>query len=345
MTPTLSALDLIYVHANQTSAEAIQASLGTVALADELGYQRYWFAEHHNMPAIASTSPAVLIAAATGRTSRIRLGSGGVMLPNHSPFIIAEQFAALEGIAPGRIDLGIGRAPGSDTVVSYLLRQDGAASSVNEFPQNVMSVRALVSPEGAELDLGPRGTYQVKATGRPATAPEIWLLGSSNYSAELAARLSLPYVFANHFAGRGIEEAMHIYRSSFQPSDAYPQPTSFVTVNVAVAETAEEAHLRALPHLRAHAGLRLNRPLIPTETAETARDAAPDPQLDPLVERLRDVWVIGTPEDAMARISKLASDNGVDEVMVVPQLSPLEDEPADQAIGVDNTLRLLAAQA
>ena len=147
----LSVLDLVPVRTGQTSAQAIAASLATADAADRLGYRRYWFAEHHNMPAVASTTPPVLVAAAAARTSRIRLGSGGVMLPNHSPLVVAEQFAALEAIAPGRIDLGIGRAPGSDPVITQLLRQSGTTSDVDRFPDNIRDILALSSPEGASL--------------------------------------------------------------------------------------------------------------------------------------------------------------------------------------------------
>ena len=148
-TPALSVLDLVPVRTGQTSAQAVAASLALVARADALGYRRYWFAEHHNMPAVASTTPPVLIAAAAARSSRIRVGSGGVMLPNHSPLVVAEQFAALEALAPGRIDLGIGRAPGSDPVITQLLRMSGTTTDVERFPEHIRDILSLVSPDGA----------------------------------------------------------------------------------------------------------------------------------------------------------------------------------------------------
>ncbi|MGQ3256193.1 MAG: MsnO8 family LLM class oxidoreductase, partial [Microbacterium aurantiacum] len=146
--PALSILDLVPVRTGQTSAEAVASSLTLAARADELGMRRYWFAEHHNMPAVASTTPPVLIAAAAARTSRIRVGSGGVMLPNHAPLVVAEQFAALEALAPGRVDLGLGRAPGSDPVITQLLRQSGTTSDVDRFPDHVRDIRSLVSRDG-----------------------------------------------------------------------------------------------------------------------------------------------------------------------------------------------------
>src|SRR5690606_16737140 len=148
-TVALSVLDLVPVRTGQTSREAVAASLTLAAHADRLGYRRYWFAEHHNMPAVASTTPPVLIAAAAGRTQQIRLGSGGVMLPNHAPLLVAEQFAALEAIAPGRVDLGLGRAPGSDPVITQLLRASGTPRDVEQFPQHVQDITLLMSSEGA----------------------------------------------------------------------------------------------------------------------------------------------------------------------------------------------------
>lgn len=162
--PSLSVLDLVPVRHGQTSAQAMSAALDLVERADRLGYRRYWFAEHHNMPSVASTTPPVLIAAAAARTSRIRVGSGGVMLPNHSPLIVAEQFAALEALAPGRIDLGIGRAPGSDPVITQLLNRSGTTSDVSRFPDHVTDIMALTSPEGATVRFTSGSEYQVKAT-------------------------------------------------------------------------------------------------------------------------------------------------------------------------------------
>jgi len=248
--PALAVLDLVPVRAGQTSADAVAASLALASRADELGLRRYWFAEHHNMPAVASTTPPVLIAAAATRTRRIRVGSGGVMLPNHAPLVVAEQFAALEALAPGRIDLGIGRAPGSDPVVTQLLRMSGTTSDVERFPDHIRDIRAIVSPEGATIEFASGGTYDVHATPAATAAPEVWLLGSSDYSAQLAAALGLPYVFANHFSGEGLERALALYRGQFRPTAEHPEPRTFLTVNAVAAPTAEEAEERALPQLR-----------------------------------------------------------------------------------------------
>ncbi|WP_345800531.1 LLM class flavin-dependent oxidoreductase [Microbacterium sp. AZCO] len=342
--PALSVLDLVPVRAGQTSAQAVAASLSLVKRADELGYRRYWFAEHHNMPAVASTTPPVLIAAAASRTERIRVGSGGVMLPNHSPLVVAEQFAALEALAPGRIDLGIGRAPGSDPVITQLLRMSGTTSDVERFPEHVRDITRLVGAEGATVQFASGGTYEVHATPAATGAPEVWLLGSSDYSAQLAASLGLPYVFANHFSGEGLERALGLYRSQFQPSEAQPSPRTFLTANVIAAPTADEAEARALPQLRMMARLRQNRPLVPLETVEQARAAASD--FDALGEQImagaRAKWFVGTGDSVRADIASFAARWEVDEVMISPIAGSFDGEEMDASPGRVQTLELLA---
>lgn len=342
--PALSVLDLVPVRAGQTSAQAVAASLALAARADELGYRRYWFAEHHNMPAVASTTPPVLVAAAAARTSRIRVGSGGVMLPNHSPLVVAEQFAALEALAPGRIDLGLGRAPGSDPVITQLLRMSGTTSDVERFPEYVRDIRAIASPEGATIRFTSGGTYDVHATPAATTAPEVWLLGSSDYSARLAASLGLPYVFANHFSGEGLERALHLYRSEFQPTEEHPVPRTFLTANVIAAPTAAEAEERAIPQLRMMARLRQNRPLTPLETVEQAKGAASefDALGDQIMAGARAKWFVGAAETVTAELAAFAAKWDVDEVMISPIAGAYDGEPMDAAAGREQTLDLLA---
>ncbi|WP_194410504.1 LLM class flavin-dependent oxidoreductase [Microbacterium cremeum] len=343
---SLSVLDLVPVRTGQTSAQAVAASLDLVAAADRLGFRRYWFAEHHNMPAVASTTPPVLAAAAAARTSRIRLGSGGVMLPNHSPLVVAEQFAALEAIAPGRIDLGIGRAPGSDPVITQLLRQSGTTSDVERFPEHVRDIVSLVSAEGAALRFTSGGTYDVHATPAATSVPEVWLLGSSDYSAQLAASFGLPYVFANHFSGEGLERALELYRTQFQPSEALAAPRTFLTANVLVAPTSEEAEARALPNLRMTARLRTNRPLGALETVEQAQAGASD--FDALAESFmtsaRAKWFVGAPRAVAESLRAFATRHGVDEVMISPVVGSYENEPMDAAPGRVRTLELLSSE-
>jgi luciferase family oxidoreductase group 1 len=342
--PTLSILDLVPVRTGQTSAQAVAASLSLVQRADELGFRRYWFAEHHNMPAVASTTPPVLIAAAAARTTRIRVGSGGVMLPNHSPLVVAEQFAALEALAPGRIDLGLGRAPGSDPVISQLLRMSGTTSDVERFPEHVRDISRLVGQEGATVQFTSGGTYDVHATPAASGTPEVWLLGSSDYSAQLAAQLGLPYVFANHFSGEGLERALALYRSQYVPRAESPEPRTFLTANAIAAPTAEEAEERALPQLRMMARLRQNKPLGALETVEQARAGASD--FDALGEQImagaRAKWFIGTGESVSAELAAFASQWGVDEVMISPIAGAYDAESMDAAAGRVQTLELLA---
>ncbi|MEW2459403.1 MULTISPECIES: LLM class flavin-dependent oxidoreductase [unclassified Microbacterium] len=338
----LSVLDLVPVRSGQTSAEAIAASLSLAETADRLGYRRYWFAEHHNMPAVASTTPPVLIAAAAARTRRLRLGSGGVMLPNHAPLIVAEQFAALEAIAPGRIDLGLGRAPGSDPVITQLLRGSGTTSDVEQFPRHVQDIAALFSADGATVRFTSGGEYTVRATPAATGVPEVWLLGSSDYSAQLAASHGLPYVFANHFSGQGLERALDLYRTNYRPSEEHPEPRTFLTVNAVAAPTADEAEQRALPQLRMMARLRLNQPLVALETVEQALAAASDAATDQVVQAARSRWFVGTGESVAAEVRAFATQHGVDEVMLSPVAGAFEAEPADTSPGRTQTLELIA---
>ncbi|MCK2034518.1 LLM class flavin-dependent oxidoreductase [Microbacterium sp. SSW1-49] len=342
----LSVLDLVPVRTGQTSTEAIAASLDLAETADRLGYRRYWFAEHHNMPAVASTTPPVLIAAAATRTSRIRLGSGGVMLPNHAPLIVAEQFSALEAIAPGRIDLGLGRAPGSDPVITQLLRGSGTTSDVEQFPRHVQDISALLSGDGATLRFTSGGEYTVHATPAATGVPEVWLLGSSDYSAQLAASHGLPYVFANHFSGQGLERALDLYRTGYRPSEEHPEPRTFLTVNAVASPTVEEAEARALPQLRMMARLRLNKPLTALETVEEAIAAGiaeADAATDQVVQGARSRWFVGTGESVAAEVRDFATRYGVDEVMLSPVAGAYEAEPKSSAVGRAQTLELVAA--
>lgn len=340
----LSVLDLIPVREGQSSAQAVAASLDLVARADALGFRRYWFAEHHNMPAVASTTPPVLVAAAATRTRRIRVGSGGVMLPNHSPLVVAEQFAALEALAPGRIDLGIGRAPGSDPVITQLLFRSGTTSDVDRFPDHVRDILALTSAEGATVRFTSGGEYTVRATPAAAEAPEVWLLGSSDYSAQLAAALGLPYVFANHFSGQGLERALELYRSMYRPSEAHPEPRTFLTANAVAAATDEEAEERALPQLRMMVRLRTNQPLTPLETVERAREgvASADTTARSIMDAARAMWFVGTGEKVASDLHAFAARHGVEEVMISPVAGAYEAEPLDAASGRAQTLELVA---
>ena len=343
-TLALSVLDLIPVRRGQRSADAVAATVALAERADELGLTRYWLAEHHNMPSVASTTPPVLLGVLAGRTARIRLGSGGVMLPNHSPFVVAEQFAALEAAAPGRIDLGIGRAPGSDPVITALLRSTGHTSDVDAFPNHIRDIDTLLGPDGAALRLATGEEYVVRATPAAEGRPELWLLGSSDYSAELAAALGLPYVFAHHFSGDGTERALDLYRSRFQPSETLAAPRTFLTANVVVAETEDEAARLALPQLQHMARLRTGTRLTALDTVEDAL-AAPmtEPQQD-LIATMRARWFVGTADAVGESLAAFAERFGVDEVMVSPSAGAYRGDPLDRVPARERTLELLAAR-
>ena len=339
----LSVLDLVPVRVGQTSVDAVASSVSLAERADALGYRRYWLAEHHNMLSVASTNPPVLLGVLAGRTRSIRLGSGGVMLPNHAPFVIAEQFAALEAAAPGRIDLGIGRAPGSDPVITALLRSTGHTSDVDAFPNNVRDIEALLGADGAGLRLATGEEYTVRATPVAAGVPEIWLLGSSDYSAELAGRLGLPYVFAHHFFGKGAEHALELYRSRFTPSEHLDAPRVFLTANAVAAETEEEAMRLAMPQLRQMALLRTGGTLPPMETVESVGTAPTTAQQARLIEETAQTWFVGEAGEVAGRIAAFAERFGIDEVMVSAIAGASVDDPIDRTPARERTLELLAA--
>jgi len=342
--PTLSVLDLVPVRTDQATGDAVAATLALARTADALGYERYWLAEHHNMPSVAATNPPVLIGLVAGATERIRVGSGGVMLPNHAPLVVAEQFALLEAAFPGRIDLGIGRAPGTDPVTSYALRHGAGGVSdeaVTRFPEYVDNVLAMMAPAGVGLSVQGR-THALRATPLARTVPTIWLLGSSDYSARLAAAKGMPYVFAHHFSGSGTAEALELYRSTFRPSPELDAPRTFLTVNVAVAETDQEARRLALPQLQAMLALRTGAELRPQLLVEEAEKIELAPAHADLVERMAERWVIGSPESARARIAELAATYAVDEVMVHPVAGAYTGTEPGSAPAREETLRLLA---
>ena len=230
MTP-VSILDLVPVILGETPREALRKSLGLIQHAERLGYKRYWVAEHHNMTGIASAATSVVIGYLAGGTSTIRVGSGGIMLPNHSPLVIAEQFGTLESIYPGRIDLGLGRAPGTDARTVRALRR--APGRADDFPQDVVELQKLLAT--------PESGQSVRAVPGAGTEVPIWLLGSSTFGAQLAAQLGLPYAFASHFAPDALLSALDVYRREFKPSKQLDQPYAMAGVNVVAAESDDEA--------------------------------------------------------------------------------------------------------
>ncbi len=229
--PPLSILDLAHINEGATASDALRNSLELAQRAEALGYNRFWLAEHHNMVGIASAATSVAIAHVAGGTKTIRVGAGGIMLPNHSPLVIAEQFGTLDALFPGRIDLGVGRAPGTDQRTMLALRRD--PSSADTFPQDVLELQALLGP------LQPGQAIQA-VPGTDSNVP-IWILGSSLFGAQLAAMLGLPYAFASHFAPNALFQALQVYRERFQPSAQLDKPYAMVGVNVIAADTDAEA--------------------------------------------------------------------------------------------------------
>jgi luciferase family oxidoreductase group 1 len=233
--PDYSLLELASVREGDSVATTLKNSVAYAQLAEKLGFKRFWLAEHHNMEGISSSATSVLIGHIAGKTQSIRVGSGGVMLPNHPPLVIAEQFGTLESLYPGRIDLGLGRAPGTDPVTARALRRDGMGAE--QFPEDIAQLQYLLGP----LQPG----QAVKAIPGAGTNVPIWLLGSSLYSAQLAAMRGLPYAFAGHFAPRLYREALMTYRENFQPSEQLKQPYAMLAIPAIPAESLEEAELLA----------------------------------------------------------------------------------------------------
>lgn len=228
----VSILDLVPILSGKTAADSFKNSLDLAQQAEHLGYNRYWLAEHHNMAGIASSATSLLIGYIAGGTSRIRVGSGGIMLPNHAPLIVAEQFGTLETLYPGRIDLGLGRAPGTDQVTSMALRRD-LMGSVEDFPSNVVELKSYLGLADP--------TARVRAVPGQGLNVPIWILGSSTFGAQLAGMLGLPYAFASHFAPTSLIAALQVYRDSFKPSDSLKEPYVMACINVVAADTDEEA--------------------------------------------------------------------------------------------------------
>jgi luciferase family oxidoreductase group 1 len=303
----LSVLDLAIVSSGASTAAALADTTRLAQRAEALGYARFWVAEHHNMPTVASTTPAVLIAHLAASTSTIRVGSGGVMLPNHAPLVVAEQFAMLEALHPGRIDLGIGRAPGTDPATAAALRRAPAALSVEDFPRHLLDVMGLLGDRRTSDGMWQRFT----ATPAAASTPLIVLLGSSSYSAQLAGQLGLPFAFAHHFDTGGTLQALEQYRRHFEPSAALEQPYAIVTASVLTAASDEEAQWLAGPGQLMMLGVRTGRftPLV------SAQIAAGHPELA-VAQRMPSNRIIGMVDGVVARLTQLAHQTAANELMI-----------------------------
>jgi luciferase family oxidoreductase group 1 len=300
----LSVLDLAPVPAGETSAQALRNTLDLAGHVERLGYHRFWLAEHHNMPGIASSAPAVLVGQVAAATSTIRVGSGGVMLPNHPPLVVAEQFGMLTALHPGRIDLGLGRAPGTDPRTAQALRRSAGPLSADDFPQQLGEL--LHYFETAD------DIHAVPALGNQ---PPVWLLGSSGYSAQLAGMLGLPFAFAHHFSARNTLPAVELYRRSFRPSDTLERPYVLIASAVIVAEDDDKAEWLAGPTGLSFLRLRQGTP-GPLPTPEEAA-AHPYTELERrfLAERAAG-QIAGGPDTVRAGVERLVDATKADELMV-----------------------------
>ncbi len=305
--PPLSVLDLAIVTREGTSGSALAETTQLAQRAEALGYQRFWVAEHHNMPSVASTSPPVLMAHLAARTERIRIGSGGIMLPNHPALVVGEQIATLEALHPGRIDLGLGRAPGADQRTAAALRRSPVALGAEDFPRDLLDLMGLLGDIRGEGGLW----EHFRATPIATTSPEVILLGSSGYSAQLAGVLGLPFAFAHHFGVGGTLEAVALYRDAFRPSPRLDRPHTIVTANVLVAATDEEAERQSRPGRLMSHGIRTGRllPLLSPEEAEAHPDL-------PAALAMPSNRVVGAPAGAIEALDELVEATGADELMV-----------------------------
>ena len=309
---TLSVLDLAPVAEGSDVASSFRDSVALAQHAEALGYQRYWLAEHHNMPAIASSATAVLIGHIAGHTQRIRVGAGGIMLPNHAPLQVAEQFGTLATLTPGRIDLGLGRAPGTDTATARALRR--YFDSAEQFPNDVVELLAYFEPAAP--------AQAVRAIPGEGVAVEVWLLGSSLFSAQLAAQLGLPFAFASHFAPDAMDAAFKVYRERFQPSPRLAKPYAMAGINVVAADSDGEARFQFTTIQQSFANLRrgiigrLPPPIDDIESWWTPMEKAG-------VERALACSVVGDTSTVAAGLEAFVECHRPDELIVVSNLHGL----------------------
>lgn len=324
----LGVLDLAPVPEGSTARDALRATIDLAKRTEELGFTRFWVAEHHGMPGVASSSPPVLIGHIADATSTIRVGSGGVMLPNHSSLVVAEQFGMLEALHPGRIDLGIGRAPGTDQATAQALRHGGP----DDFPRQLTDLIGFFTGQWPE-----KHPYrQVHAIPGEGYGPDLWLLGSSGYSAQVAGALGIPFAFAHHFMPQNTLPALDLYRKSFRPSSALDKPYSMIAAGVICADTDSRAKFLAGASALSFLRLRTGRP----GKVPTPREAADHPYSDlerSFIEDRQATQHIGAPDNVLAGLTDLIKTTEVDELMLTTQTH----DPADRL----RSFNLVAAAA
>ncbi|MBG9386679.1 LLM class flavin-dependent oxidoreductase [Caenimonas aquaedulcis] len=304
-----SVLDLSPIAEGSHAGQSFANSLDLAQHAERWGFNRYWLAEHHGMPGIASAATSVLIGHIAGGTKTIRVGAGGIMLPNHSPLVIAEQFGTLEALYPGRIDLGLGRAPGSDQATARALRRN-LTSDADEFPRDVVELMDFMSDE-------PR--QRIRAVPGTGAKVPVWILGSSLFGAQLAAMLGLPFAFASHFAPQQMMQAIEIYRETFKPSAQLEKSYVMLGFNVFAADTEEEAQLRATSMQQSFVNLRSGRPgRLPPVVPGYRENLGPAERA--LLESVLSVAAIGAPDTVRAQIQAFVSRTGADELMITSNM-------------------------
>ncbi|MTH51944.1 MsnO8 family LLM class oxidoreductase [Bacillus mangrovi] len=304
----LSVLDLAPVTAESNPGEALQNSLDLAQHAEKWGYNRFWLAEHHNMRGIASSATSVVIGHIAQGTSSIRVGSGGIMLPNHAPLVIAEQFGTLESLFPGRIDLGLGRAPGTDQLTAQALRRD--LTSADDFPEQVEELRAYFKPSGSS---------HVKAVPGEGLDIPVWLLGSSGFSAHLAGQLGLPFAFASHFAPEHTVEALNVYRRYFKPSEVLDEPYAMVGMNVISADTEQQAQYLSTSMKQQFLNLVRGRPGQLNPPVDDMDELWSDYEKASIQQTLR-ASAIGSPEQVKVKLQQFLDETQADEMMITANI-------------------------
>ena len=305
-----SVLDLSPIAAGSNAGQSLRNSLTLAQRAEQLGYHRYWLAEHHNMPGIASAATSVAIGYVAAGTSAIRVGAGGVMLPNHSPLVIAEQFGTLEALFPGRIDLGLGRAPGSDQATARALRRT-LASDPDAFPQDVLELQRYFAPADAEA--------RVQAIPGTGAQVPLWILGSSLFGAQVAAALGLPFAFASHFAPAMMMQAIETYRSRFRPSSQLARPHVMLGFNVFAADSDAEARFIATSMQQAFVNLRSGRPAqLPPPREDFLQVLAP--AMKSMLDEVLGCSAIGSPETVQRELAAFIDRTHADELMITSQI-------------------------
>ncbi|MCW2920629.1 MAG: Luciferase-like monooxygenase [Thermoleophilia bacterium] len=307
---SLSILDVASVSRDNTPAEALRGAIDLAQAADRWGYERIWYAEHHNMPSIASSAPEVIIASVAAQTERIRVGSGGVMLPNHAPLLVAERFGTLEALHPGRIDLGIGRAPGSDQRTAWALRRGRGGVQGQDLPELLWELFGYVNGFPEDDDL-----HGLQATPGFGAFPPVWLLGSSGSSAQLAARLGLRFATAHHFSAAATIPSMQAYREHFRASGELAEPYGMVTMQVVVAKTEAEARAIADGFALVFLRMRQGGPprVLPTAAEVAAYEWSPEERR--MADAMIDAQAVGTPDQVIERLRTMIETTGASEIM------------------------------